>query len=327
MKNYLVYDITGEESAMEVNMLLHCRPSWLPAPELRVVDGEYRLYYMVSGMKPFTVYCSGKKLGLSELKLLISGLVQVIDDTEEYLLSPDDVVLNPNYMFTAPGPERLRFLYFPGYNISQAEQVLIYVEKLLSLTDTTDTEAAAYIYNLHNDICTEGPGIELLARYAKGDYEDKLGIGSYNMRGLPPAENYLMVADPDSDSLYCNESRISSVLRGAKDIFRPRHQKKLPVYESIRLSCLDGSLPDIYPGKNCVVGRSLDTSDYAIDRHEISRMHTRFYMKGDELYMEDLNSRNGTFINDIKLPAGKSVKLDEGDDVCIGGVWFRVSLS
>ena len=323
MKNYLVYDVGDEESAMEINMLLHCRPDWLPVPELRVLDGEYKLYYLVSGMKPFSIQCTEKKFNESELKLLLKGACEVIQDAEEYLLNPDDIVINPNYMFVAPTISRLKFLYFPGYGVALSEQVFVYVEKLMSYADTVDNETASLIYNLHNDICSEGPGLELLLRYANGEYEDRLGIGNAGIYSLPKSEP-LLVAEPDIGSLYVSESRITSVIKGAKSILKPKKVKRLSAVEGIKLISLDGANPDIYPGKSCIIGRYPETSDYAIDRPEISRLHARLFVKGEELFIEDLGSKNGVYINDKRLQKNKVIRLSEDDDVCIGGAWFRV---
>jgi len=59
----------------------------------------------------------------------------------------------------------------------------------------------------------------------------------------------------------------------------------------------------------------------------ISRRHAHLFLKGDELYVEDLGSTNGTFVNGGRLDES-ALPLADGDIVAFGGDHFvyRVSL-
>ena len=47
----------------------------------------------------------------------------------------------------------------------------------------------------------------------------------------------------------------------------------------------------------------------------VSRKHARIAMQGDQIWIEDLGSTNGTFVNGEKI---KRARLKEGDRVLIG---------
>jgi len=55
-----------------------------------------------------------------------------------------------------------------------------------------------------------------------------------------------------------------------------------------------------------IVGRGLE-ADIIIDSTKISRMHARFIIKGDQIEIEDLGSKNGTFVNGEKISEKKAV--------------------
>src|SRR5215472_3406717 len=74
-----------------------------------------------------------------------------------------------------------------------------------------------------------------------------------------------------------------------------------------------GEFP-IVPEKQIVVGRSSDL-DMVLVEDMVSRKHARIAMQNDQIWIEDLGSTNGTFVNGEKI---KRARLKEGDRVLIG---------
>lgn len=64
------------------------------------------------------------------------------------------------------------------------------------------------------------------------------------------------------------------------------------------------------------IGRDLDC-DLKIPLPEISRKHCKLEIDGGELFIEDLNSTNGTFLNGVKVKGRK--KLQAGDVISLAG--------
>lgn len=69
------------------------------------------------------------------------------------------------------------------------------------------------------------------------------------------------------------------------------------------------------------IGRKNDNSIVLSDQH-VSSSHARFVIKNNILFIEDLNSTNGTYVNGKKVE-GK-VKLFGKDEIKIGSTSFRV---
>jgi hypothetical protein len=61
----------------------------------------------------------------------------------------------------------------------------------------------------------------------------------------------------------------------------------------------------------------------------VSRRHARLRRVGEHLYLEDLHSLNGTFINDQRLTPNQQRQLREGDTVRLGllQLTFRIESS
>lgn len=75
-------------------------------------------------------------------------------------------------------------------------------------------------------------------------------------------------------------------------------------------------------GLPCVVGKDKTLADHVILDTSISRMHARFFTKGEELWMQDLNSTNGTYHNGLRLRPNEKVMLEPEDEISFGRVQF-----
>ena len=74
-----------------------------------------------------------------------------------------------------------------------------------------------------------------------------------------------------------------------------------------------GEFP-LVPDKTVFVGRSSDL-DMVLVVDMVSRKHAGIHVQGDQVWIEDLGSTNGTFVNGEKI---KRARLKEGDRVLIG---------
>ncbi len=80
-----------------------------------------------------------------------------------------------------------------------------------------------------------------------------------------------------------------------------------------------GEFP-VQPGKEIVVGRSSDL-DMVLVEDMVSRKHARINHAARRIWIEDLGSTNGTFVNGEKI---KRARLKEGDRILIGTSILKV---
>lgn len=64
----------------------------------------------------------------------------------------------------------------------------------------------------------------------------------------------------------------------------------------------------------------LDLTPYRGQEHGVSRRHAAITLGEEALYIEDLNSTNGTRINGFELEAGQTYRLRDGDELELGRV-------
>ena len=84
----------------------------------------------------------------------------------------------------------------------------------------------------------------------------------------------------------------------------------------------DGKRLPLQPGEN-ILGR--DEADIQIDSPTVSRRHARIRISATEAVLEDLGSKNGTFVNRERVST--VVRLKDGDEVQVGSVVSRFRMT
>jgi len=93
---------------------------------------------------------------------------------------------------------------------------------------------------------------------------------------------------------------------------------EVPLKEEVNVGRLDqvsGSFPDV------------DLTDYGGMREGVSRRHAKIIRRRSEVFIEDLGSINGTFLNGEKLTPYRFVVLKSGDELQLGKLVLRISFT
>lgn len=72
----------------------------------------------------------------------------------------------------------------------------------------------------------------------------------------------------------------------------------------------------------CLVGKEKTLADYVIPDSSVSRIHAKFWMEQETVWMQDLNSTNGTYHNGMRLAPNEKVALEPEDELCFGQAQF-----
>lgn len=75
-------------------------------------------------------------------------------------------------------------------------------------------------------------------------------------------------------------------------------------------------------GRRILVGRSA-SADLRIDDPQVSRLHARIEMREDGVYVEDLGSRNGTFVEGIPVAGNRRLSVDDEVGIGAASIIFR----
>ena len=108
------------------------------------------------------------------------------------------------------------------------------------------------------------------------------------------------------ENAYCaKNSDETTVLKNHKNFFQER---------SAVLLCEDGkSFP--LRGEHWLIGKRRAEVDICLEKTTVSRLHARIFCRQEEYFLEDLNSRNGTWLNGHILNSGQPQLLKDGDEI------------
>ena len=71
-----------------------------------------------------------------------------------------------------------------------------------------------------------------------------------------------------------------------------------------------------------MIGKDSRFSDHVIRDGRVSRMHLEIDHAGDQYFLTDLNSTNGTTVAGRRLNANERALLSPGDEISLGGVGY-----
>ena len=76
-----------------------------------------------------------------------------------------------------------------------------------------------------------------------------------------------------------------------------------------------------------LMGSLKDKCDVCIDDALISRMHALIVKEGNNFYVEDMNSTNGTKVGDRTLAPNERYMLNDGDEILLATRFYKVEIS
>lgn len=71
-----------------------------------------------------------------------------------------------------------------------------------------------------------------------------------------------------------------------------------------------------------LIGKDKEKVNLTVKEHSVSRIHARLTEEEGNIYVEDLHSTNGTYLNDLLLEPHRKMKLKRGDVILFGNTEF-----
>lgn len=134
------------------------------------VEGTGRYSYDVSGLTSLKALYEKKKIKKKDIEEIVSDLLKTIEALRQYMLTPDCLLLQPEYIFR--GDHGCYFCYLPGFHGELSTAFHELSEYFVKMLDYEDTEGIFLAYELHKATLQEHYDLSgIMKEYARHEKE------------------------------------------------------------------------------------------------------------------------------------------------------------
>jgi len=132
-----------------VRMLLENKiPGLLPIT-FRQINGESKYYYEINSLQSLDRLIEKSALKYRELRAVFFGCINIFDRLEEYLLSGDQIIIRPDFIYVNVESMEPHFVCYPDYAGDVRVSFVEFVDVLLAHIDHTDEQAVMLGYQVY----------------------------------------------------------------------------------------------------------------------------------------------------------------------------------
>lgn len=343
-------------SDFRLNMLLKNKIKGFLPIYVGCLDGRVEISYLIDSKQSLKQLLERKKLNSNEIINIIKGIINVMDLAGQYLLKVDDILLDMNLIFTDYNFEEVWFCYYPNSSNNFYEELKKLSQRMLLVTEHSDMKAIEIMYKFFEICSSNDVSINELEKslvctsnafnyYSYNDnivndYKDsKVCESNDDIYGVPERKWKLNLIIDKIQELF-NKERFRELSKFKENNVDKSNnfEEDISEYtgddeeeydnETILVSDIIKtsdrkllSLTDkndiIITGYPFIIGKLNARADYILDDKLISRLHLKIHREGEEFYIEDMNSKNGSFLNDIQLSPYEMKKMEIGDKITI----------
>lgn len=340
-----------ETHTMDEKLMLRKSYQGILSMEKCYVNGRGEYWYDISGKQALDVYCQGGTISRAFFEQLILRICDQLELLEWNLINSSCLVIDPEYIFVNYSGEEIFFVLYPDTSMDIYEQLQQLAEYVLTKLNHSNRDAVHSVYKIYEILLEKKYSIKdlknaILEMRRREAEEIQLPITKeYVEKNTEPGE--------ESNSDFWGEWKRK--FQGYIDLARNKWKKKeniehIPVvvypqeekeeeqrdfHPTVCLATTIGPPKGVllYEGSMeysdfqlkegaCVVGKNPGVELW-IDRETVSQFHARIECVDGVYYIEDMNSTNGTFVNDTVLNYRERRELFSGDVIRFADVKYR----
>ena len=299
-------------------------------PRLLRVNGVERISYRLSGKESLKSRLKRRKYKEDDIRSLLYAMAAAEEECRRYMLSPEGLVLDEEFIFFNYATESYQFIY--RMDIGKENGFKDFTERLIKSPGYFAESAAGLMYGIYEEA---GGGIFKACAGMSRDLQDE-----------PLAKEEEALAEPEEEIVtYEDGGRVKDFflkrfwkkknadkepdilrdeIKAGPVIFEPEEKNYETVYVD-RTNAVRGELTIKGSGETVrlvkditAIGKSSEYCDVVIKDESVSRLHAQIAKRGEEFYISDINSKNGVEIDGCFLNPGEEVPVKKGDCIKLG---------
>lgn len=171
--NYLIVEPDeGNKPGYEARMLLNNAVEGLLRFHIKYMDERQSYYYDITSMQPLGRILQNRFIDRGEICQLLIQLHVALRRMEEYLLSEDGLLLDPDYIYVEPEGFRTGLCLVPGMAGSFPDHLSRLLQYLMKKVDHRDKECVVLAYGLYQESLKENFSVEDLMKLVQREGRD-----------------------------------------------------------------------------------------------------------------------------------------------------------
>ena len=163
--NYLIVEPDeGNKPGYEARMLLNNAVEGLLRFHIKYMDERQSYYYDITSMQPLGRILQNRFIDRGEICQLLIQLHVALRRMEEYLLSEDGLLLDPDYIYVEPEGFRTGLCLVPGMAGNFPDRLSRLLQYLMKKVDHRDKECVVLAYGLYQESLKENFSVEDLMK-------------------------------------------------------------------------------------------------------------------------------------------------------------------
>lgn len=326
------------------------------------INGKGQYWYDISGKQALDSYCKMNTIGQTLFERLILQLCSQLEMLEWNLIAGSCLVLKPEYIFLNHNAEEISFVLYPNAEGDFFLELRGLMEYLLTKLNHEEKEAVHAAYDIYEITLVDGFSItELKNRILQRRMEEiSMECNELEQESGDGPERIEQEIPSDSSWIKQIKNAIDDVFKKIKSVFEkevriekrgkrnlkeeipaviyPEEEEAVERIDIHPTVCLASTLGEprgvlLYEGTGdfpdfeighfmCVIGKS-HRVNLQIEKETISKIHAKIEYLDGIYYIEDMNSTNGTFVNDKILSYKERKGLNSGEVIRFADVKYR----
>lgn len=330
-KSYMVCSEEQDVNQYELHMLLENQiPGILPIQVMHAEEGS-QYWYDISSRWDLANWADTHKLGSIFLKRFFSALQYTLEHIGDYLLDEAGISLKPEHVFVDMEEKEICFCYMPFEKVAFEEGIRSFMEYYLQHMEHSGQNEIQKCYEVY-DRC-QGQHVSL---------EELMAVLYENVVEQEEEQTEICEVPEEKGETEESESKSFSLPKWnwKPNVIpiRKKKPKEVPYAFEPEEEAVESSNPTVflgseiqqiigelrYEGNGCesnlkiegpifLIGSQKEEAAGVIHASTVSRLHAKISKEGEDYYIEDMNSTNGTYRNGELLTYRQKELLQKND--------------
>lgn len=362
MHNYMVIETSDIESTnFREKMITENDITGILSTKITKINSDTVFMYDISSMQSLAVLYEKKTYSASDIDNILESLYRTVKNMEPYFLDVNNLIVDKDLIFMNMENGNISFSYNPYFSKPITKQLEELSRYLMDKVDYSSKEATYKVFMLNQKVLGEGFVIDNLASLfeeksakeenknifyeevaqedylnddvthinIKDDYKEKKTLSGF----LTDIKNKFTYKKVKEQAVVCETKTVYKAIGEQDNV--SNNEEDMYIGQTVLLSETKTNVISFKPDKpyfdefeleqnSIVIGKMEEKVDVVIKDPSVSRIHAKCEREGDRFFIEDLNTTNGTYLDNKRMVPYKMEEIFDGSRIRFGQVGYCV---